>query len=188
MESKETDAEDVALAPVLLGLFDSLPQQGDVLRGQAGLSCLFRFLLVGKGSSDLVVGRDAEEAALNEEVLPLSVEEDCLGPDRPVRDIVVIEEVQCSNEVIDHADYLYLLEEVVRHLPLLRGQPVNLLVVEQPHPLCLLAPLSSDPLPHPLQGGPSRTDRTPQVLLGPNILQLNHQGLIAPFPLRGSLL
>ena len=128
-----------------------------MLRGQADLppSCFFHLLLVRKCSSNLEVGFDAEEVSLNEEVLPLSVEEDRFGPDRPMCDIVVIQEVQCSDEVINHADYLNLLEEVVRHLPLLRGQPVYLLVVEQPHSLDILAPPSSHPLPHPLQGGPS---------------------------------
>jgi hypothetical protein len=59
------------------------------------------------------------------------VEQDAGGPDGSVRDVVVLQEVNCSCNVVDEPHNLYFLKEEVDELPLLGRQSVDLIVVTQ---------------------------------------------------------
>lgn len=79
-----------------------------------------------------VVGRYAEELGLKGESFALGVEEYGRWAYGVMWNLVVVKEVECSYEVVQHAHNFYFLEIVVNDLPLLRRQSVNPAVVPQP--------------------------------------------------------
>ena len=49
------------------------------------------------------------------------IDQQGLRSDGPMFDIIVVQKIQSSDNVIDHSEDLYLLEVVIHHLPLLGG-------------------------------------------------------------------
>ena len=64
-----------------------------------------------------VVALPGEHFPVDQHKPAVFVDQDLLRPECGVRDIEVVQEVDCANDVIDHADDLYLLVEDVDHLP-----------------------------------------------------------------------
>jgi hypothetical protein len=69
----------------------------------------------------LVVGRQKEELSVCQKILALMIDQQGLRSDGPMFDIIMVQKIQSSNNVIDHSEDLYLLEVVINHLPLLGG-------------------------------------------------------------------
>ena len=173
-QGQEAHTKYVPFLPVLAGCLPLLPELrkplwSDVLEA---LSVPGRFsVLFGLLKGELVVGGQEKELSVGQEVLPLLVDQQALGPDCSMLDVVVVQEVEGPYQVVDHSEDLDFLEVAVDHLSLLGWQPVDLLVAAQPHLLRLPNRIRSQPSPELLERGEAGVKDAEEAVFWPEVLE-----------------
>jgi len=104
-----------------------------LLLGALPIVAFFGLHLAQKLASQLIVTLDGEKLPIDHDELALCIHEDRVQPDCPVGDVEMVQEVECAHQVVYHAHYFDLLVVVVDYLSELGLQPIDLLVVAQPH-------------------------------------------------------